>query len=276
LSNTKPTVLITSAGRKVWLVRAFQKAGAHVTACDVDSYAPALYIANEKIIGNRKNLKRYSAIVPTRDAELLPFSKEFSNAIVSHPVSITKTHKLIFPFFSTNDPIKEYIASGNSSAKMFLKPENGSGSRGSYSIDIPKNYIVQEFIDWPEYTIDVFIHPNGTQISAVPRSRLKVINGESWTSKTVKCKDLIDASLDLCSKIGLIWHTTVQAFYNGKDIKFIEVMNRFGGGAPLSFAAGANSPKWIVDILNGKKVKPCIGEFKDGLTMLKFTEEIFI
>ena len=52
-------------------------------------------------------------------------------------------------------------------------------------------------------------------------------------------------------------------------------MNRFGGGAPLSFAAGANSPMWIVDILKGKKVKPHIGEYVADLTMAKYTEEVF-
>ena len=266
-------ILITSAGRKVWLIKAFQEAGAHVIACDLDPLAPALYVADEKMVGNPSEIcKCYDAIVPTRDAELLNFSTQFSNAIVSKSEAIIHTFKCNFNYFCkiNNFPFPVTIP-----PKMyFVKPLVGAGSRGVSKIDGINN-IIQEFIDWPEYTIDVFIHPNGTPISAVPRERIKIINGESWTSKTVKCPALIDASLDLCSKIGLIWHSTVQAFYNGKDIKFIEVMNRFGGGAPLSFAAGANSPMWIVDILKGKKVKPHIGEYVADLTMAKYTEEVF-
>jgi carbamoyl-phosphate synthase large subunit len=284
-------ILITSAARKVWLVKAFQAAGAYVIACDMDKLSPALYISNDKLLQPKETdiidfLLAYcsdhkiDAIIPTRDEELKIFSKyknfielTWTKVIVSDEKAILNScNKLNFAKFCFEN---DFATPNCYPSKLFAKPFIGSGSKDTYTINYP-NHIIQKFIDWPEYTIDVFIHPDGTPISAIPRERLKVVNGESWTSKTVNDKNLIDAAINLCSKAGLIWHSTLQCFYNGKDIKWIEAMNRFGGGSALSFAAGANSPQWIVNILQGKEVKPCIGNFKDGLTMLRFTDDIFI
>jgi carbamoyl-phosphate synthase large subunit len=288
-------ILITSAARKVWLVKAFQDAGAHVIACDMDELSPALYMANEKLIQPRGVDEigfiasycldhKTDAIVPTRDAELIKFSEKMNvfnkletKIIISKNNALINIHKYEFNEFcnSIGHKTPTTFFHTKEEKKFFCKPIFGSGSKGTSIVSWPECSVIQEVINEPEYTINVFIHPDGTPISSVPRQRIKVLDGESWTGRTVKDSNLIDASIDLCSKAGLIWHSTLQCFYNGKDIKWIEAMNRFGGGAPLSFAAGANSPQWIVDILRDKEVKPCIGEFKE-LTMMKYTTECYI
>ena len=61
--------------------------------------------------------------------------------------------------------------------------------------------------------------------------------------------------------------------YNG--INIIEINGRFAGGAPISFKAGANSPKNLYKILLGEQLE-YNEEFKDGFTALRFDTAIFI
>ena len=283
-------ILITSAARKVWLVKAFQATGAHVTACDLDPLAPSLRVADSCVVQPPDidyfaflikycKQNKIDAIVPTRTGELFEISRlsthlfHGTTAIISQQDPIFNCiNKLAFKKVCqfNNLPTPQTLAY----KKYFGKPIEGAGSEGAFTID-GENNIIQEFIDWPEYTIDVFITPDHRAISAVPRLRIKTVNGESWTGRTVNNKNLIDAGIDICQKFGLIWQNTVQCFYDGLDIKIIEINPRFGGGCALSIAAGANSPQWIVDILSGKTVKQCIGEFKPELTMSKFTTEVY-
>jgi carbamoyl-phosphate synthase large subunit len=294
-------ILITSAGAKVWLVEAFREAlmeskiRGDVFACDANVNSASLYMADEYIVepdfSNKINkyewqyeqflYHEFDAIVPTRNDELSDMAKLDFNQNGINCKIIVSNHDSVCACLN-KDQFLTFCAANNfpvpaimPARKLFYRPVEGSGGKGCGALDcIGKIY--QEFCDWPEYTIDVFIHPDGTPISAVPRERIKVVNGESWISKTVRADDLMEESTRLCKSIGLVWHNTVQAFYNGKDIKFIEINPRFGGGAALGFAAGANTPKMIVDIIRGKKVKPIIGKYKVGLTMYKYTTECYI
>ena len=63
---------------------------------------------------------------------------------------------------------------------------------------------------------------------------------------------------------------------NNKQIKFVEINPRFGGGAPLSIKAGANFPKWILQELSGKKPNIRFDSFKDNLIMLRYDSEVWL
>ena len=39
------------------------------------------------------------------------------------------------------------------------------------------------------------------------------------------------------------------------DIVSIEINPRFGGGVPLSIAVGADSPRWILELLLGRQLE---------------------
>ena len=70
---------------------------------------------------------------------------------------------------------------------------------------------------------------------------------------------------------------TVQLILTRKGkIEFIEINPRFGGGVPLAIKAGADFPKWILQQLIGKKPRIKFDGFKDGLTMLRYDDEIWL
>ena len=70
---------------------------------------------------------------------------------------------------------------------------------------------------------------------------------------------------------------TIQCFLTeSNDIVFIEMNPRFGGGVPLSIKAGADSPKWILQLLVGQEPDYAMNEWTDRLFMLRYDKGIFV
>ena len=311
-------VLITSASRKVGLVKTFKKAlqdngGGKVFAGDINPQSPSLYFADEYLILPRSDKDSFieelvdickeneiALLIPTRDEELSLFSKnidEFSNVGTKIMVSPTESinicqNKVSFiEFCNSNgfDIPKTYTDVEDYSTleyPIFIKPRVGKSGLDTFKVDsfdeldsilkLFDDVIIQEFIDWPEYTIDLFADFDGNVISAVPRERINVLGGESFITKTFKNEKIINESVRLAESLDLIGHNTIQCFFNGETVKFIEINPRFGGAAILSFAAGANSPENLVKLLNGENLKPMLYEFKDNYLALRFVDEIFM
>ena len=135
--------------------------------------------------------------------------------------------------------------------------------------------IFQDFIDSQEYTIDSFYGNNGELICAIPRERLKVVNGESVISKTVYIPALIDLAAHLSSLFNFLGHITIQAFYDGSKIHLIEVNPRFGGASNLSFNAGLKSPEWTLHLINKDNKLITVDDIKYNLKMLRYSKDFF-
>lgn len=242
---------------------------------------------------------KVSLLVPTRDAELPIFAKEkkrFKKAGVTVMVADPKTiaicwDKLKFVRFCISHgfstPRLYDISKKRISYRfpVFINDRFGLGSRSAYKI---KNLdelnffrrhiahpILQEYIDWKEYTIDLFSDFEGNVISVVPRERILTFGGESFIGKTYKNSKLISESKKLAEALHLIGHNIIQCFFNGRDVKFIEVNPRYGGGSPLSFAAGAPTPAYLIRLARGEKVRSRIGKFKNAFVMLRYTKDIY-
>ena len=311
-------ILITSASRKVSLIKAFQKAlaeegGGKVVALDTSPLSAALYFADEyylvpasykpefleKILRLCESLK-INLVIPTRDEELPFFAKhkgKFASVgtviMVAEQatVRICQDKKLFIQFcqengFATPRCYELEDLSDRIKFPLFIKPRHGKGGQHTIRVDSIKGLelaikeipdaIVQEFIQAPEYTIDLFADFSGRVISVVPRERVRTFGGESFVGKTISNPKLIREAIRLDNKLRLIGHNTVQCFLDGDTVKFIEVNPRFGGGAHLGFAAGAPTPLFLVQLLKGKTLEPQIGEYKDNYVMLRYTEDLFL
>lgn len=175
---------------------------------------------------------------------------------------------------------------------LILKPRFGMGSKGiCHAEDFqelenlglsPGDYIAQEFIEGTEFTVDVLCDFEGTAISIVPRRRIEIRDGEVSKSKTVRDFAIINKVLDLINKTKMLDHghriigpINIQCIANGNKIKFIEINPRFGGGVPLTFAAGVNYGELLADMAAGEKINPLIGDFEE-LTMLRFDDAVYV
>jgi carbamoyl-phosphate synthase large subunit len=168
----------------------------------------------------------------------------------------------------------------------FVKPRYGKGSQHTIRVDTQNDLqsvldrmpdaIVQEYIQAPEYTLDLFADFQGRVISVVPRERTRIFGGESFVSRTVYNTTLIDTATHLADALHLVGHNTLQCFFDGEKAIWIEINPRFGGAANLSFAAGAPTPHFLIQLLQGNQVAPQIGNFRHDYVMLRYTEDRFL
>ena len=64
----------------------------------------------------------------------------------------------------------------------------------------------------------------------------------------------------------------IDIFRRGDEYCISEVNPRFGGGYPHAYACGVNVPAMVINNLQGEKNRPCIGEYKAGMVMMKYSE----
>jgi carbamoyl-phosphate synthase large subunit len=195
----------------------------------------------------------------------------FIEFCLRHGFSVPKTYETkdkIFDF-----PVFARDRFGKGSKSAFLV---NSEAELDYFLKHSKEPIVQEYIKAPEYTVDLFADFSSEVLSVVPRERLSIFGGESFIGRTCKNWDIINEAIRMAKALNLVGPTTIQCFWQDGRVKFIEVNPRYGGAANLGFAAGAFTPRMLVRLVSGKEVKPCVGEFKDNLYMLRYTEDIFV
>ena len=284
--------------------------GSSVIAGDIDPYSAAMYFADEQVLLKRDDDPQFEdwlfaycqdasidLVVPTRDEELplyAGFAARFmeigTRVLVSdrEAIGICQDKKRFIEYCvenSFNTP-HTYEDPGQIVAEdfpLFLKERYGKGGRGSCAVanrpelDIALNRmndpIIQSLVKAPEYSIDTLSDFDGNVLSAIPRERKVVVSGESYVTITRKDRGMIADAIRLSEGLGLTGHNTLQCFSNGGRNEFVEINPRFGGAASLGFAAGCDSPRLIVDMVRGKKIAPFLGEFKEGLVMLRYTQD---
>lgn len=307
-------VLITSAARKVWLVEAFRRAvaphGGLVWAADADPLAVTLLVADGKLVLPRLDTPEFEMaimaacrahdirlIIPTRDAELAWFAARrtaFAQVGVTVMVATNETiqlcqdkHAFVQHCEAHGYAVPRVMSKSESELPfpLFARPRVGSGGRGAGRIDnvsalerlTPwEDWLVQVLINQPEYTLDVFADLSGEVLSVVPRQRLRVVAGESVVGVTVLAPTLIERAVELSNSLGLVGHNTLQCFFDGGEPLWIEVNPRFGGGAALSFAAGANTPDMLVRLVAGEAVPSRLGDYEKDLYLYRYSTDLFV
>ena len=185
------------------------------------------------------------------------------------------------------DP-RSVLTDPKASYPFFLKPACGSSSVGASRIDNPRQLeflldcahdpVLQEFVVGQEYTLDVLADFTGKVRCVVPRLRIETRAGEVSKGMTVKNQALIKAGKGVVEALpGAVGCITVQCFLTAQgEIKFIEINPRFGGGFPLAAQAGADFPRWIVEMMLGRNPHIPLDGWTDGLLMLRFDDAVFV
>lgn len=315
-------ILITSAGRRVTLIKAFKKVSktfklkSKIFITDLHPQtAPASYFADDSFkIGlfedsnYIKNLleiclkNKISIVIPTLDSELILLAKSkslFNSEGISIIISDLKLIEILRNKITTNEffnslMIKTPIIYNKNNIKfpVFLKPLNGSNSKGIYKAENineikpsdldSKNMMILEYIDnsiYDEYTIDLYYDKNSILKCVVPRIRLKVIGGESNQGITKK-NEVLNTVKDKFSFLkGAIGCFTLQVFsdkLNPCDIIGIEINPRFGGGYPFSLNAGANFPEFIIREYILNETIEYFDKWKNNCLNIRYENEIVI
>lgn len=240
-------------------------------------------------------------LIPTIDTDLLILSNNKEKfELTGTRVLISKNEKIALcrdkrytaRFFmecglETPSPIDK-IENYQGGYPCFIKPKDGSSSINAYRADTLEelaaytkqvnDYIIQPFIEGREYTIDILCDFDGEPIYITPRERLAVRSGEVLKTCIVQDHAMIEGSRHIIKKFKPCGPITVQLIREketGKDY-YIEINPRFGGGAPLSMKAGADSAKALLQMCMGEKTEYREAAAKDGMIYSRFDQSICV
>lgn len=177
---------------------------------------------------------------------------------------------------------------GTVSFPAFIKPKDGSSSINAYKVENLEDlklyaekiedYIIQPFISGREYTIDIFCDYEGNPIYITPRERLVVRAGEVLKTQIVQDDVMIQEMQTLIEDYKPCGQITVQLIRDEvtDEDYYIEINPRFGGGAPLSMKAGADSAEALLKMLNGDKLEYKEKAARDGAIYSRFDQSICV
>lgn len=314
-------ILITSAGQRVSLVKAFQvelkkrNRSAKVFTVDLNPIlAPACHISDGYFTVPRVTDENYipqlleiclansiKLVIPTIDTELFVLS-QYKQAFLEKGVVVVVSDSSFIEKCRdkrlTNDL---FVESGIAIPKQynkyklefptFVKPYDGSLSKGIFlanSIeDIKDEHLANEKLmfmqyispaEYDEFTVDCYFDRHSILKCAVPRKRIFIRAGEINKGVTRKNNILSEFKKNLGSLKGAIGCLTIQVFCHKKseEILAIEINPRFGGGYPLSYAAGANYPLWLIQEYMDNLEIDSFDDWKDNLLMLRYDDEVLV
>ena len=169
---------------------------------------------------------------------------------------------------------------------LFVKPRSGRGSVLAFPARNPAELafflqyvstpVVQEYLDGPEFTLDLLCDFHGRPLSIVPRERVVIRAGVIDRGRTVQDRRLIDLALACAEVFSFAGPVNIQCRMVDGSPKVFEINPRFSGGIPLTIAAGADFPAMLVDLALGRAVAPAIGAFRGDLWMSSFEASLFL
>lgn len=283
-----------------------------VCAADMSDLAPALKFADKRFIVPKIADDGYipkiidickenevSLVVPTIDTELVVLAenkteieeKSGAKVLISAPdaVKVCCDKTLTAKFFAEHGFDCPLTYDGvnldrDYSYPLFIKPLDGSSSIGAYKVENKKQLeffaeyvnspILQECVVGKEYTVDCFLDFDGKIITVVPRERIATRGGEILKGRVEKNKYITDDVKRLLTEFGFIGQITVQCFLTEDNkVKYIEINPRFGGGAPMSIDAGADSCENLYRLLRGETLE-YNEDYDDGAVYSRFDESV--
>jgi carbamoyl-phosphate synthase large subunit len=197
-------------------------------------------------------------------------SEYFQNLGISTPV-IYKPNQIKFPTY-----VKPYNGSSSQKNKLIRSENELSNSIINNDDLLFCEYLDHE--DYNEYTLDLYYSKGFNLKCVVPRKRIRVRGGEVSKGLTVKNKLVDFVKSRMMSLNGACGCLTLQLFLNEQNgnIKGIELNPRFGGGYPLSYLAGANYPKFIIEEYVFNREIEFNDEWEENLLMLRYDDEVLV
>lgn len=244
---------------------------------------------------------KINLLIPTIDTDLIVLSENKerfeaagTRVMISNPdkIALCRDKNKTYDFFSscglpapkpTND-YRKYTGP----YPCFIKPKDGSSSINAFKVEREQelvtyadkigDYIIQPFIDGKEYTIDIFCDFDGNPVYIVPRERIAVRSGEVLKTRIELDERMIEEARQLIQNFHPCGPITVQLIRQkdtGGDY-YIEINPRYGGGAPLSMKAGADSAEAILRLLMGENLTYQDKGIRDGAVFSRFDQSICI
>jgi carbamoyl-phosphate synthase large subunit len=284
-----------------------------VVVTDVNPLSPAVHVADKAYLvplsGDPGYLDEIQAIceaedirlvVPTIDDELEIFG-EATDRFMSRGVRVAsssqRTAAICNDKLATCDHLRAHgiraaatwlpdALPAAPAFPLFVKPRAGRGGVGAYRASSEAELrfftsyvggsIVQEFLDGPEFTIDVLCDFEGHALAIVPRERVVIRAGVIDRGRTSADPALIDLARACAAALPFAGAVNIQCRVTAGGPTVFEINPRFSGGIPLTIAAGADFPRLLVELTLGRRVEPSIGCFVPNLWMTSYETSLFL
>lgn len=172
---------------------------------------------------------------------------------------------------------------GEISYPVFVKPVRGSasihinkvGSRKEVEVlcDLYDDLMIQEYMAGQEYGADVYVDMlSGKCTDIFVKKKIKMRAGETDKSVSFKDDKLFALIKNFAEKCGFRGMIDIDIFEIDGVYYISEVNPRFGGGYPHAYGCGVNMAAAVVRNLSGQENEVRIGEYREGICMMKFNE----
>lgn len=168
-----------------------------------------------------------------------------------------------------------------------LKPEESSGSKNiikldsiedfSYWSNKIENFLVCEYLEGREFTVDCLFDNNGKCLGANVRERVKAAGGGATITKNEYSHN-IEEIIEKLEMSGIV-RGPINFQYKKVDNEYFvfDFNTRFAsGGLPLTVKSGFDIPNMLIKLLSNEKVSRWYPVLEnDGLTMIRYYEEYY-
>lgn len=173
--------------------------------------------------------------------------------------------------------------SGEIDYPMFVKPVRGSasihinkvGSKKEIDVlcDLYDDLMIQEYMDGTEFGADVYVDMlSGKCTDIFVKKKIKMRAGETDKSVSFKDEKLFSMIRDFTQECGFRGMIDIDIFQINGVYHISEVNPRFGGGYPHAYGCGVNMAAAVVNNLSGRENEVRIGEYEEGVCMMKYNE----
>lgn len=175
------------------------------------------------------------------------------------------------------------VETGAISYPVFVKPVCGSASIAISKVydketvellfNNSDNLMIQEFLGGQEIGADVYIDMiSGEVVSVFTKKKILMRAGETDKAVSFKDNNLFDLIKNFCKDSGWLGQIDIDIFDVDGEYCISEVNPRFGGGYPLAYECGCDHMKLIVNNLDGIVNDVTIGQYEEGVFMMKYNE----
>ena len=175
------------------------------------------------------------------------------------------------------------VDSGEVSYPVFVKPYRGSASISiskvydKETVDLlfahEKDLMIQEFLNGQEIGADVYIDMiSGEVVSIFTKKKLKMRAGETDKAISFKDPELFTLIEKFVLEAGYKGQIDIDIFEINGQYFIGEVNPRFGGGYPHAYESGCDHMKLILENLKGNANVKSIGNYEEGIYMMKYNE----
>ncbi len=166
---------------------------------------------------------------------------------------------------------------------VFVKPTCGSASisitkvEDKETIDLlfahSDGLMIQEYLHGQEIGVDVYIDMITQKVVSIfTKKKLKMRAGETDKAVSFKDEKLFSLIKRFAEEVGYIGQIDIDVFDIAGEYYISEVNPRFGGGYPHAYECGCNHVRMVLNNLLGRPNNPHIGEYEEGLYMMKYNE----